>query len=343
MKVMGIRFAPFYIPLSRRLQTLAAGAAFATMIFGGVAGAIFLIYLILYTHHWPEALMYLIWAYVIDTDTPERGGRRMEWVRDWAWWRYVKEYFPIHFERVPWAELDPKRNYLFCFFPHGILPTGFFSAFGSNSGEFHELFPNHTPYPLTLKQNFLFPILRELLLAVGMCSASAQSLNWILGSAGGGKVAALVIGGAAETFNCRPGQYRIILKQRKGFSKIALKNGTPLVPVFSFGETDLFNQLDNPEGSVIRRIQEWLKGITGIAFPIPLGRGFLQYSFGMVPLRKHVSTIVGRPIEVKKVEYPTQEQIDTLHGEFMAELIKLFEEQKYNYLSNPQDTTLIID
>lgn len=35
----------------------------------------------------------------------------------------------------------------------------------------------------------------------------------------------LVVGGAAEAFNCRPGNYVILLKQRKGFVRLALKHG----------------------------------------------------------------------------------------------------------------------
>ncbi|KAF2880669.1 hypothetical protein ILUMI_25508 [Ignelater luminosus] len=343
MEILGIKFVPLNEPLQKRLQTLAAGAAVFTMIFGGFIGFILLAYLIFYTRYWSVALLYILWIYVLDVKTGERGGRGLNSVRSWLWWKYLRDYFPIRLERVPWVELDPERNYLFCCFPHGILPIGPFSAFGSSWGGFQELFPNHTPHLLTLRHNFLMPALRELILSTGMCSASANSLNYLLGYPGGGKAIALVVGGAAEAFNCKPGQYKIILKKRKGFVKIALKNGTPLVPVISFGETDLYNQVDNPKGSLIRCIQDKLKDVTGIAFALPVGCGLFQYSFGIIPLRRRISTIIGRPIEVKRVSNPTQEQVDELHAEFMKQLANLFEEQKYNYLSNPEQTKLIIE
>ena len=37
------------------------------------------------------------------------------------------------------------------------------------------------------------------------------------------------------------GGIRLILKERKGFVKLALRHGADLVPTFSFGETSVFN------------------------------------------------------------------------------------------------------
>ncbi|KAF2903888.1 hypothetical protein ILUMI_02283 [Ignelater luminosus] len=338
-----IKFAPINTPLRRRLQTLATGTAFLVMTCGGLIGSIFILYLILYTHHWPEALFYLYWIWVLDKDTCETGGRPIEWVRDWVWWKYVKEYFPTRLERVPWAEFNPRKNYLLCCFPHGILPMGVFTSFGASANGFQEWFPGHVPYVLTLKLNFFLPLLRDLAMALGMCSASAQSLNILLGDPAGGKAVALIVGGAEEAYYCRPGQYRIVLKKRKGFIKMALRHGSPLVPVFSFGEVDVFDQLDNPKGSVVRTIQDWLKKVTGVAPIVPVGRGFLQYTFGFVPFRTPVATIIGKPIEVEKTPYPTQEQIEDLHARFTKGLIELFEEQKYNYLAHPKNVELIIE
>jgi 2-acylglycerol O-acyltransferase 2 len=64
-----------------------------------------------------------------------------------------------------------------------------------------------------------------------------------------------------------------------------------LVPVFSFGETDLYDQVDNPEGSFLRKFQERFRKIIGIAPVIFMGRGMFQYSFGLVPQRRKVTTV----------------------------------------------------
>lgn len=154
---------------------------------------------------------------------------------------------------------------------------------------------------------------------------------------------ALVVGGAQEAFNSRPGNYRIYLKNRKGFIKIALETGTSLVPVFSFGEIDVFDQLHSENNSRLRKFQEFVKRWTGVAPIIFIGRGFFQYSFGIIPRRSPIFTVVGAPIEVEKISSPSMEDIEKLHAKYVQELEKLFNEQKGKYLKNSENVQLIIE
>ncbi|KAF2903889.1 hypothetical protein ILUMI_02284 [Ignelater luminosus] len=333
-----IELASIDILFRRVLQTLAVTVAFLLMLCGGITGSILTLYLLLYTNYWPVTLFYLYWIWMLDRDICDTGGRPINWVRDWTLWKLVKEYFPTRLERVPWIEFDPKKNYLLCCFPHGIFPMGPFASFAASANGFCKLFPNHVPHPLTLKFNFFLPLLRDLALSLGMCSVSAKSMNSLLNDPAGGKAAILMVGGAEEAYYCRPGNYTIVLKKRKGFVKIALQNGSPLVPVFTFGEINVFNQLANPKGSVVRSVQDWFKRVIGVVPVIPFGRG---HSF--IPFRTPLVTIIGKPIEVEKTVNPTQEQIETLHARFTKELMELFEEQKYNYLSDPKNVQLIIE
>ncbi len=61
--------------------------------------------------------------------------------------------------------------------------------------------------------------------------------------------------------------------------------------MFSFGENDLFCQANNPDGSNLRRFQEFVKHIFGISPPLFHGRGIFNYTFGLVPFRKPVHTV----------------------------------------------------
>ena len=74
-----------------------------------------------------------------------------------------------------------------------------------------------------------------------------------------------------------------------------------LVPVFSFGENDLYNQAENPVGSKLRKFQETFKKIAGFSPPIFYGRGVFNYTFGFLPHRRPINT-VGKPLNKFKSE-----------------------------------------
>lgn len=130
-----VKFAPVNIPIKRRVETLSAASWIFSLIFAGLVCCLLTLYLIMYTRFWWITILYLVWM-VIDRHTGEAGGRRISWVRSWEWWSYFRNYFPIRLHRLPWVEFDPKKNYLFCCFPHGIIPAGAFSIFCTKAGEF---------------------------------------------------------------------------------------------------------------------------------------------------------------------------------------------------------------
>ncbi|MEJ1272073.1 hypothetical protein NN561_002921 [Cricetulus griseus] len=171
-------------------------------------------------------------------------------------------------------------------------------------------------------------------------SVSKKSISHVLSEDRGGNISVIVLGGAKETLEAHPGTYNLYIRQRKGFVKIALTHGASLVPVFSFGENELFEQVSNPEGSWLRTAQDRLQKLTGFALPLFYGRGIFQYNFGIMPYRKPIHAIVGRPIPVQRTPNPTPEQTEQLHQTYMEELRKLFDEHKGKY-GIPEHQTLV--
>ena len=72
---------------------------------------------------------------------------------------------------------------------------------------------------------FRFPLLRDIFLSFGMCDVSKESIRHICTKEGGGNIAVVIVGGAAESLDARPGSFTVILKDRKGFIKMALSTG----------------------------------------------------------------------------------------------------------------------
>lgn len=64
-----------------------------------------------------------------------------------------------------------------------------------------------------------------------------------------------------------------------------------LVPVFSFGENELFKQIGNPEGSWLRSLQNRMQKIMRFSMPLFYARGIFQYNFGILPYRKPIHSV----------------------------------------------------
>ena len=112
------------------------------------------------------------------------------------------------------------------------------------------------------------------------------------------------------------------------------------MPTFGFGEAFIYDQLNNPEGSFVRKCQDYLQNVMGFAPVIFFGRGVFQYNFGIVPHRKPLTVVVGAPIKVTKVSEPTTEQILELQNKYIEELQKLY--NKYNPLYGDTSVELVI-
>lgn len=129
-----------------------------------------------------------------------------------------------------------------------------------------------------------------------------------------------------ESLYARPGRADLTLEERKGFVKLALKHGADLVPVYNFGETELYDQLPNEPGSRTRAIQDWMLRNAGWTTPFAHGRGVFNYSYGLLPRRVELNIVVGAPIEMPCIPEPSQEEVDHWHSVYVSVLKKLYDD-----------------
>jgi len=338
--VMGFQVAKFRIPLARRLQTFAVLFWISMYLFSGITFTAFLAYVLFYTRFWPLSVAYLSFV-VWDRDTCNTGGRNgflVRWVRGWRLWKHFADFFPVTIVKT--AELPPEKSYLFGSHPHGVLCSGAFSAFSTTGSGFEQIFPGLQPRLLTLEGQFWIPGLhRELLYLTGTCAANRRAMESLLAKPSG-QVTVLVVGGAPEALNSDQGKIKLVLDCRKGFIKLALRFGVDLVPTFTFGENRVYDQMANPEGSRLRRLQDKLQHIIGFAPVVFLGRGMFQYNMGILPHRSPLHVVIGSPIPVPKVTEPSREQVEELHAKYVAALTSLYEQ--YNPKYGDIDTKLVI-
>ncbi|KAI8334803.1 diacylglycerol acyltransferase [Chlamydoabsidia padenii] len=279
----------------------------------------------------------------MDRATPEQGGRRIQKVREWSLWKYLADYFPI--QVIKEQDLDPSDNYLFGYHPHGILSFGFVSLFATEGSGFSRLFPGVIPSLATVPLAFFLPFYRDLILSMGFCSPSRKSCEYILQS-GPGRSVAIVLGGAGEALVSSPKSNRLILKKRLGFVRLAIRKQVPLVPVFSFGETDLYHQYQLANGSILNMARSMFKDSFGISFPLFYGRGLFNYDFGLVPYRKPITIVVGKPIPMPKLEKdqvePTADQVLEVQEQYIKALTGLYDKYKDMYAKDRQQDLEIV-
>ena len=87
------------------------------------------------------------------------------------------------------------------------------------------------------------------------------------------------------------GRFDLTLNKRKGFVKLAMKHGADLVPIFSFGENDLYYQVETAPDGFWRRVQYAVKQYAGIPPMLFRGRGIFLYSFGLLPYRHPIDVV----------------------------------------------------
>ena len=242
------------------------------------------------------------------------------------------QYFAA--ELVVTEDLDPSRRYIVGYHPHGILSFGFVTNFRrAGPGSFGERFPFIDLRPMTLRANFYSPFCREILISMGICEVGRTTIDRVL-ARGSGSAVGIVVGGAAEAIDTRPGHFDLTLANRKGFVRAALKNGADLVPCLTFGENDVFDMV--PPGGALDEMVRAMKAVFGATVPLFYGRGHTRVGVGLLPHRKKLTTVCGRPIRVARFEGPFQAlfegegkaKVDALHAEYVAALKEIYDRHK---------------
>jgi hypothetical protein len=288
---------------------------------------------------WPFLVVYQIWVLWIDK-SPEHGGRTSQSFRSLSFWKYFADYYPASFLKE--ADLPPDRPYVFGYHPHGIIGMGALATFATEATGFSAAFPGIKPHLLTLASNFHMPLYRDIILAMGICSVSKRSCSNILKS-GPGSAITIVVGGAAESLSAHPGTADLTLRKRLGFIKVAIQHGADLVPVFSFGENDIYEQMPNQPGTTIYKLQKKFQSVFGFTLPLFHGRGLLNYNIGLMPYRRQIVAVIGNPIHVEQCDKPDLEEITRIQKMYIEELTRIWHTYKDQFAKARTRELSIID
>jgi 2-acylglycerol O-acyltransferase 2 len=158
-----------------------------------------------------------------------------------------------------------------------------------------------------------------------------------------GRAITIVVGGARESLGAQPCRIRLVLKRRKGFVKMAIRTGADLVPVLAFGENDLYDQFQADSHPTIHKIQLLVKKILGFTVPLFHARGVFNYDVGLMPYRRPLNVVVGKPIEVIQADRPEQKYIDRVHEQYVTELERMWELWKDEFARERKEELQILE
>lgn len=204
--------------------------------------------------------------------------------------------------------------------PHGVFPYGnILSMLG---------FPSLFGFPfrgLASSAALRPPIFKQVLRSIGVIDASRQVARKALEN---GESLGISTGGVAEIFLTNEDDECILLKERIGLIKLAIRTGSDIAPCYLFGNTKLLNCWAGEGIPGLSYILEKLSRRFGFALILIYGRFFLP-----VPFRKPILAVMGRPIETHQIkcEDPTPEQIQMIQKKLFGEMERIFNTYKPYY------------
>nr|AID16200.1 diacylglycerol acyltransferase type 2 [Ettlia oleoabundans] len=234
------------------------------------------------------------------------------------------EYFPV---KVVWeGEGDDYDNgpFVIGYEPHSVLPQGIciFCQYATDA------VPRGLANTriLVSSAGFWAPIMRHLWWWLGCRPVSRNCFQALLKK---GRSVAVCPGGIKECMYMEreSGRECIYLRKRHGFVRLALQAGAPLVPVFAFGQTDLYSYcrlfFDWPRNLIPRA--QWTSIVRRLGYVPMIVWGWMG---SFMPKQVPMYIVVGKPIPVPTVEEPTQEQVEEYLQRFISEMERLFAEHK---------------
>lgn len=242
--------------------------------------------------------------------------------------RAVAKYFSAIM--ITETYLDPSEARLVVAPPHGVFPYGNLMACVAWPLAFGCCLRG-----LASSTALRAPIIKQVLRGIGVIDASRANARRFVED---GSSLGISTGGVAEVFEMSDTEECIVLRERKGLIKLAIRTGAPLVPSYVFGNTKILHCWCGQ--GLPRFCRDWLERISrkvGLALVVIYGR------FGLpIPIRVPLLAVAGVPIPTKhiKCEDPTPQQVDEIQEKLLDAMEKLFD--KYKGIYGWEDKRLVI-
>ena len=189
----------------------------------------------------------------------------------------LRSYFRYE---VKGLENVPDRGRAVLVSNHGILPVdGFLLIYAVKDAL------GRWPRGLTDRRIFRIPVVRQFFMDLGIVLANPQTGRALLERE---EIVFIMPGGAREAFKASRERYRLMWNRRKGFVRLAIQTGAPIIPAVCIGIDEIYHVFF--EGY---NLSEKIFG-KGTFFPISLPVGL-----GPFPLPVKLTHYIGKPIRFR--------------------------------------------
>lgn len=201
----------------------------------------------------------------------------------------------------------PPPTCLFIWQPHGLISV---SSVMFNTGLCKH--PNYRAnHAVTLPFYHYFPVVGDVVRHLGSIPSDSGSITKTLRK---GESVSVMLGGVREMLDAQGTHMKLYVRNRKGIFGIALETGSPLVPVLTYGENEVF-----PRSNAwwATSINQTLHTYAGMAIGIPTWKALQNwFELSYKPL-KPIVTHVGSPI-------PAVGDISALRNAYIKAVEELF-------------------
>jgi hypothetical protein len=205
-----------------------------------------------------------------------------------------------------------ERNILYAIHPHGLtstLPGFVLSDIQRRTGQKVGL----VVAPLL---RWINPLMRLLMGIMGIDLVSSSKSCVQREMRNGGPIG-IVVGGFEEMLRTTKHRDVVYLKNRKGFLKQAVRNGYTVVPIYCFGESQIYsNRLKLRTG-----LRDWCAKWK-VPATVPVGAGGV--SFMPLRLSSGALIVVGEPMRWNKSQVESCEGLDKVHAQYVTAVKQLY-------------------
>lgn len=205
---------------------------------------------------------------------------------------------------------------LFAHFPHGVFPMGCLLTMALSSDEARTGVPRDMA-GCVASVLLRIPGVGAFFAWIGCYPADKGTLMRLLKRESVGLIPEGIAGVHLAAREGRDGE-AVYLTKRTGFIRAAIQAGVPVVPTYHFGTRAVFSLVAPPGAAALSRAIR-----AAIMVPVGLG-GWLP-----IPRPAPITVAVGSPLRWRQEAQPSDETVAAAHAEFVAALVKLFDDHKH--------------